>query len=321
MAYVGVRARTKPRQLFWPVGDYITLEARAFAKPFGGTIGPWAGVAWPQSALQSDNGAGETDAMVPKRDAATGGGGGNDPRRLPNYSRFPGDSLGLKSSLALSAMSGLTRDALKVSYSSFEKIFNTQQEINPVDILSTGGGAASVLREYEVAALAPDLFDITYYSIDPAFDANYMPKLLNMVSQLQSQFGLSGQFILRPDLGSSLTDSSLGTFSVANQIISSNKMYKSSAYYFVRDKTHLLTSWAPAVGTVNFTFPTDYFGKCATNDDNQELKAPGSCVAGGGRTGYSVKIVSRNYLISSRHVLGGQGGGQGNIANPPPADF
>src|SRR5262249_36785894 len=41
MAYVGVQAKTTPREIFFPAGSGITMTARSFAKPFGGRIGPW----------------------------------------------------------------------------------------------------------------------------------------------------------------------------------------------------------------------------------------------------------------------------------------
>jgi hypothetical protein len=62
----------------------------------------------------------------------------------------------------------------------------------------------------------------------------------------------------------------------------------------VRDKANLLTAWLPGAGTFNFDLRSSLanFGKCSAPDDHLTVKNPGSCVAAGGRTGYSVRIVS-----------------------------
>jgi hypothetical protein len=60
------------------------------------------------------------------------------------------------------------------------------------------------------------------------------------------------------------------------------------------------------------------FGKCQVPDDNLKFKNPGSCVAGGGRTGYSIKLINRDALFSNQHKIGGSAGA-GAIENPPNA--
>ncbi|NCN95816.1 MAG: hypothetical protein GW917_03770 [Bdellovibrionales bacterium] len=101
-------------------------------------------------------------------------------------------------------------------------------------------------------------------------------------------------------------------------------LQKDEPFYFVRDKAHLLTSWLPGPGTYNYkdinsTLP--FFGQCAVTDDNFDIKNPGSCVAGGGRTGYSVKLVSRDYLKSNQIRAGGPKAAPNAILNPPPSDW
>jgi hypothetical protein len=98
-----------------------------------------------------------------------------------------------------------------------------------------------------------------------------------------------------------------------------NTMQIPEAFYYVRNKTNLLTSWAEGEGAVNYVFPNERFGLCQLNDDNFKDKVPGSCVAMGGRTGYSVEIVSRNSLNSTSNNLGGNGVPPGPIVNPPAA--
>ena len=59
------------------------------------------------------------------------------------------------------------------------------------------------------------------------------------------------------------------------------------------------------------------FGECKISDDNFRVKVPGSCVAGGGRTGYSVKIISRDALFNGKFRIGGPDV-VGSIQNKPP---
>ena len=63
------------------------------------------------------------------------------------------------------------------------------------------------------------------------------------------------------------------------------------------------------------------FGKCNNDDDdvveNMREAIPGSCALGG-RTGYSVKLISKKYLEANDLNLGGSAGGTGSIENPPP---
>ena len=68
------------------------------------------------------------------------------------------------------------------------------------------------------------------------------------------------------------------------------------------------------------TFPADRFGRCAIPDDDFKLeyKVPGACGARGGRNGYSVKLVSKDYLMSSQQPNGGAGESPGALVNPPP---
>ncbi|MGZ3722387.1 MAG: hypothetical protein ACXVA9_05625, partial [Bdellovibrionales bacterium] len=85
---------------------------------------------------------------------------------------------------------------------------------------------------------------------------------------------------------------------------------------------NLLTGWLPAPGA--FTYDTagsfTNFGKCSLPDDGLKYFNVGSCIAGGGRTGASVKIVSRDALLSSQHKIGGATAAAGAILNPPKGD-
>jgi hypothetical protein len=56
-------------------------------------------------------------------------------------------------------------------------------------------------------------------------------------------------------------------------------------------------------------------------DDGAKITQPGSCIAGGGRTGYSVKLISRDALFSNSHKIGGSVAAPGGINNPPKNDW
>ncbi|NJL25350.1 MAG: hypothetical protein HC902_09335 [Calothrix sp. SM1_5_4] len=71
MPYMGVKAQVAPRQIFFPFGDSVELVARAFAKPFGGRIGPWYQSKWDRGAQSSTGGIdGFTDGSEGRRRGA-----------------------------------------------------------------------------------------------------------------------------------------------------------------------------------------------------------------------------------------------------------
>ena len=310
MAYMGIRVKTTPRQIFFPFGKPLDMTARAFAKPFGGRIGPWYQSNWDRGGKTS---TGElVDGLMAPRVSGTNS--PDDPRRLPNYSRYPGDTLGMASKMAINGLSGLP--ALGISYDFYKNIKEDITTGAPNDILAwdSQSGAAPDVRNYELAAIAPDLFDITYYSIEPNYQKNYLEKIRTNKTKLGVPFDTP----VRPDLGAN--DMGLPEFSVQKQMQTAKErsLHKTDVFYFVRDKAHLLTAWLPGAGTYNYTVEgaMEFFGKCAVPDDSLRFTNPGSCVAGGGRTGYSVKLVSRDALLSSNLKLGGGAGGS-SLLNPP----
>jgi hypothetical protein len=178
------------------------------------------------------------------------------------------------------------------------------------------GASGPQVRQFETAAIAPDLFDITYYSIEPNFTKNYYDRL----NANKSALGIPSATPVRPDLGANGT--AIPTYSVQEQmaLAKSKGLQRQEAYYFVREKANLLTAWLPGEGTFNYdvTDAMKNFGKCQVPDDNLKFKNPGSCVAGGGRTGYSIKLINRDALFSNQHKIGGSAGA-GAIENPPNA--
>lgn len=318
MAYTGVKIETSPRQVFFPVAGSLRMVARAFAKPFGGRIGPWHGNQWDRGALRSSGP--ETDPLLPPRLSASGGllDSPNDPRRLPNYSRYPGDRLGLISNMSQNALKGLDNRPGGVS-ASYNFYMNIKADISigqANDVLAWDGGSqtAPMIRNYELAAIAPDLFDITYYSIEPNFTNNYWERLVANKTRL----GVPANVPIRSDLGHN--SNTIPHYSVQQQMAVARSIQRSEPFFFVRDRSHLLTSWVPGEGAYQYGLESAsaLFGQCAVADDQFDVKNPGSCVAGGGRTGYSVKLVARDYLLSNQIRAGGPSAAPNAILNPPP---
>lgn len=315
MPYMGAKAETNPRQIFFPFGSGIRMIARSFAKPFGGRIGPWYQSKWERGS-QNSEGTLVDPLMAPR--VAAGGllNNPNDPRRLPNYSRYPADTLGMSSKLALNSLNGLRN--ITISYDFYKNIKEEMTANGPNDVMAWdgAGGSAPPIREFETAAIAPDLFDITYYSIDANFAANYQRKILAN----RGRFNIPGTAPVRSDLGQNGT--AIPSYTVQQQmaLAQSKNLQRNEAFYFVRNKFHLLTAWLPAAGAFNYDVGSalQNFGRCSLPDDGLKYTNPGSCVAGGGRTGYSVKLVSRDALFSTKHAIGGEGAAPNGILNPPP---
>ena len=316
MAYVGIKAETTPRQIFLPLSGGVTTIARAFAKPFGGRIGPWNAKVWQRGA---ENSEGEPiDELLPPRSLPNKIADAQDFRRLPNYSRFPGDKVGLTSKLALNSLMNL--QTLGISYDFYKNIKRDITSGAPNDILAYDekNNKSPDVRDYEIASATPDLFDIAYYSIEPNFFEHYWKR----IEAAKFRLGFDGNVPIRPDLG--YRADVIPNYSVQAQMsaVDTKKLRRPEASYFVRDKAHLLTDWLPGEGNYNYDVQASYkdFGKCTLPDDNIKILNPGSCIAGGGRSGYSVKIVSRSYLLATDHSLGGQGTSPSAILNPPSAD-
>ncbi|MBL7544741.1 MAG: hypothetical protein JNL11_13070 [Bdellovibrionaceae bacterium] len=366
-AYVGIKASTKPKIPFAP--SDLTLTASAFAKPFGGKIGPWYYKRWdpgtPESTGSIDD---RVDMQLSLRikDVATLGSDPNifgNPLRIANFSKYIGDNYGLTSwrylghharTLYNLSPSSPWRSIASGTTTTDQKILATN-DVNPAprledwdliaqpieanktkDILAWNNleHKDSGMRQLEIQALAPDQFDLAYYSIDPNFYENYYKRLQAGLLRKQN---LDDAFF-RPDLGARIGDRSLEKFSVKDQIktvkdISPPVMdFNTKLTYAVLNPFHLLTSWSNKSVFDYDKIDPDYFGHCvaptATRGryvDPQESPAlqggqsvPGECITGG-RTGYSVKLISKDYLFAPVKV-GGPASAESVILNPP-SDF
>ncbi|CAN5724784.1 hypothetical protein BH10BDE1_BH10BDE1_29700 [soil metagenome] len=372
MAYMGVKAGTSPRKPFAPFGKSVNLFARAFAQPFGGRIGPWYAKKWTRASPTSDSpappaaapaaanapvmmnpAAGQqdrTDPLTSPRKMPGAGGYVYSSYTIPNYSRYPGDRLGMRSMLAqASARTYLSAGNVRLQqpangnnpgdfsdgrvrlnwFYGYSMMNTTGDSLAFDDPAATNNGAIPIqvarFRETEITAVAPDLFDITYYSIDPTADLNYVA----LARSNPARYGING--VPMGDLGSRENIPDMRQRNVSTQVTSAttggipNNLLP-NIYWVVRDWKHLLTSWAPN-RAANFNFPTDRFGKCA-GDAIQGVPIPGRCVAGG-RVGYSVRLIAREHLNAGSAFdtsglpgwnIGGDGVAPGPILNPPGLD-
>ncbi|MGE3758992.1 MAG: hypothetical protein AB7H97_14620, partial [Pseudobdellovibrionaceae bacterium] len=319
-AYVGVTASTKPSLPFSPKD--IVLTAQAFAKPFGGRIGPWFEKNWPRGSPRS-TGGGFIDPLVGPR---VGDNGvvpdPADMRRLPNYSRFPGDPVGLNSKKIMGAAKPplITEEIYYRYYEDLWKILENKTDSPAGDILAwdaeSNRAPEGKIREMEISAMIPDIFDITYYSIEPVFYENYLNRFKKGLDLKNTR--------IRSDLGAREDIEDLQKVSIMSQLAvahSTNKPtfdFENSMPYTVKQWQNLLTSWSGR-DLINYVLDPGVFGRCDIVAKT-DVSTPGNCVSGG-RTGYSVKLVSYETLSDAGSMqLGGTGGGQGPIINmaPPP---
>jgi hypothetical protein len=328
MAYVGVTATAHPKIPFMPLSGTVELRAKSFAKPFGGKIGPWYSESWPRGSPRSMGGK-KTDPLWPPRSDD----GGQipdykDKTRLPNYSRFVGDKLGLSAKTMMAAMGG----PINMGHHQFEFYKNAVGLLesateNPAgDILAwdLAKKVAPPIRNLEISAIMPDIFDITYYTIDPDYYHNYFLRIQKGLNNFKTDRRA------RPDLGARMDNDKLQGFSIKDQIESAQKADNELKFDFlgkvfspILKWQQVLTSWTERSQS-DFTLDDTMFGNCLLeiNENGPEgpVYQPGSCITGG-RSGYSVKIISSEYLKANNLPLGGQGGGEGPLLNPPPDEF
>jgi hypothetical protein len=92
--------------------------------------------------------------------------------------------------------------------------------------------------------------------------------------------------------------------------------------YLSKDWKNVLTGWADN-GLLDYSLNTEKLGKCTVEPkyDGETPVPPtsGNCIVGG-TSGYSVKMISSDYL-NSELQLGGDNSGKAKIKNAPPSDF
>jgi hypothetical protein len=302
--YYGVRAQSEPKIPFLPLAK-IRLSAVAFAKPFGGSVGPWSSARWQSGASESSGPA--VDSALPNKTAGGGSQAAAGAKSFINFANYVGDSKGLEDpeyvgkyhEQLLGGPIGSNNGAVKMS--------------------GWSGGAelgAGAFTNLELSAIAPNQFDATYYSIDYDFENNYWKKLTDnkFVRKLQESTGASVSF----------SKDYAGTMKAQMDPTS-----PATASFAIKNWEHFLTSWT-FLSLTNETgysrFPTEgtmKFGQCEDAQPVHSLgrpPSPGNCVTGG-RTGYSVKIVSQEILNGLQGDIGGASTGGRRIENPVPKRF
>ncbi len=341
VVYSATAALFKSRPIFTPFGEkQITLRARGFAKPFGGRIGPWAYTAWPTYSQESQGGN-PTESVIKVR-TDIGAAGTFDPNDrnnyqafLPNFSRYPGDRLGLRSKKALSDFKIESRDLFLSHYSFTHFQENIANDLiahqvrlpnrSPVNIPL---GELTNNRKLEIAAIRPNLFDIYYYSIMNNFGQSYLQKMRKNRDILNL-----GGIPLRGDLiARDLTFEEVLSVKDQLHLLYTKVIHKPDRIsYMINDGdwTKLLTDWTSSqFNQYKTASQEEGFMRCDHREleerrgnlvlfhRNENITLPHSCI-GPGRSGYSVKFVSKHFLNSNQHSLGGDYLGQGTLLNPP----
>lgn len=337
MGYVAVKAKAKPKIPFaLPFGE-VELVARAYAKPFGGTIGPWAKSRWDASSNFS-NGGEDVEKVSPFRvqpgqllDNTLA----NDPRTVIDYARYVGDEIGTKSNLTMNnyykVFQQFRKEANSLSLKFWGNLFDPKDDLYTPgtngdylawDQQNPTNENALKMRNLELSVITPDQFDVAYYSVEPDYYRNYYLRLI------KPQQGF--KFPVRGDLGMQhkpgVAVAPWDRFSVKEQmkkVVEEVQLldFRNKLTYVPLAFPELLTSYKAAAPD-NLIMDTDKnFGKCTTpiKDDQPEEKATtGNCLIGG-RVGYSVKIVDGDFLTKEQE-LGGSGV-RGAILNPVPQGF
>ncbi len=303
MAYVGVYAETAPRKPFAPFGAPVKLTARAFAKPFGGRIGPWETKGWSPNSPSSDRLAPSVDDLaVPRIDRLQRTGDLRlDRKFFPNYSKYPGDKFGLTSTLALAHGREVLNRQFTLDIGDYDLPLSNllRPETGDGDpiALKPNTQDGGPLRQAELAAIAPDLFDVTYYSVDTNY-YYYLNKALIQTSRR----------LFTPDLG--YQKQAQKPFTVSDQIavailpFFNTNIPGDPRFYQTQVADHTLTGWTQNT-EADYSFPSDKFGRCVSKIEGNSPLNPGNCAVGG-RTGYSVKLISLDYINSAGHKLGGE---------------
>lgn len=356
MPYVGASAVARPKIPFSPFGT-VELKARAFYKPFGGRIGPWFYEKWVSRDTpgKGSGPGGRIDPNISPRIHDVGNvGDPTDPNRAPNFSRFVGDEIGLKSRRALfqygrsiysldpgwaqqaGLSSGLAVGAPgqddSPNFEHWRHIpFQFYEKGESQDILAWDSekNQPSRMRELELSAILPDAYDLAYYSIEPNFYHTYYKRIRDgfLKGPGAGYYGEKKEFL--GDIGTHKGYQSGGInydeFSVKDQYLVVEKSPHLKAQVDIANKLtyistkweEVLTGWAPQ-DLMNYSISANKFGKCSSYP-KEGVPTSGNCAAGGS-TGYSVKMVSSDFLKAEIPNIGGEGV-SGPILNPPPDDF
>ena len=309
-------------QIFFPWEEEITLKAKAIAKPFGGTIGP--DTTW-------DNGDNK-DPRLPKDSTIPHHADIAEDRidgeladsHLPNYSRYPGDEHGLKSQYVHHYWANKLRATEGAKYIAEylkSNVIDTDNDplassIVPGSEKNVKPGGLSTAREWELLAISPDLFDVTYFTILPYYEYAYFDKVRTLIGR-----DMPTDIPVRGDLGSFYNNTGYNPGTILSQIQNPppgveipkmiwqrgqelERVFGNPPTYKITDPAHLLTGWNPPTGKYKLPIPPSLYGEnpprktpfgtcqkwAPLSNNNGKGPIANGCVIGG-RTGYSVKLV------------------------------
>ncbi len=314
-------------QIFLPFGrGKVKLKAQAFAKPFGGTIGPNK----------------DKDPLLPdsSRSRPIHPNQADQSRTTPNYSRYPGDRFGLRSSYVhwywathIKKNPRASKNTLNYAKDNFQN--DSQDDGDPLVRDHNLGSTEIPERKWEIMAVSPDLFDVTYFTILPYYQWTYFPKIKSLLSTIKVRGDL-GTFYApgaSEPQGSSLLYQvgSNNNFDRGLGLGSEDTVWQSSLlqtpieplknkrpFYKIGNFNLLLTGWNPLKNKYKAT--NDYsligetlFATCnmwahssgSRVDKHSNPPSKGKIATGciyGGRMGYSVKMISKEALTGVSHM-------------------
>lgn len=309
--------------LFFPglAGDGdLQLRASALAKPFGGRIGPKKSELDPR--IQN--------IFIDSGNLYLTSGTGNPYLLKPNHSRYPGDTWGLihRDAHQRYYLKKLHGSVGAPSLAAYDIMYFSH--LYGGDPLAYSGAEPRFLfvRMMELMAVAPDLYDMTYYSPLNHYMTAYFPRICYLFRGSDcpegekalsigsvTGGGATVEVFLRGDFGFPYTkvysDLNKHHFGVSSPLSSfyfnlgktgfridhlpqyPRYINRDVAPWLVKDPAHFLTAWVPTTAKDRYEryyFPEEIFGKCRAVA-NDEDPVPSGCVTGG-RAGYSVKLVS-----------------------------
>lgn len=238
LAYVGVKAKAKPKIPFSPLGS-IQLEATAVAKPFGGNIGPWYAKVWPRGQAISGGPntplSQKTESFLTLRaneeiqgylqdlNNQLAAAGPNPPTHLlqqmdivvPNHGSFVGDPAGtsakglftnwLHALYKITMRAGAPRLDLQAYVNIMDKVFTDADVLPWIDSSNEDRSRNYPPRRLEILSILPNQFDLAYYSLDwNAYDhfARRMQNNTYLESSLRQILpNVPADIIIRGDIG------------------------------------------------------------------------------------------------------------------------
>ena len=355
--YYGLKGKFQAKNPIFALSlSDIEFRGSAFAKAFGGRFGPQPEESDHLVLLANHNNARghRIPNIIP----------GNVKLLQPNYSRWPGDKLGLidirlhDNSLSNPSNFLIKHDNYKdLSGSFYQRVYTIEAFFHLIFYNSTAFDDPlarlnnipsphhkTFMRMIELMAVYPDAYDLSYYSIAGNYMQTYFPKICKLL--LNGHFCFlsernkipdgSNTYHIRGDFGWPETDSIITEnknkygssssqktdLSIAPYFLKGNTVYKVEIGHFIlppplsfpgtvipvskliRDQffypwlaqelpDHLLSSWAPPrqLNYETYEFPgNDVFLKC-DGRALENMPVDSACVQGG-RSGYSVKLIS-----------------------------